>query len=501
MSSQPDRNRTNSAAFNRRRFLTLAACGAAGVTARSLAAAAARPNFILLLSDDQSWNGLSTPMHPTIAGSKSDFYRTPNLAKLAAKGMRFSDAYAPAPVCSPTRLSLQTGKSPAQTRMTKAAPVVSGPAYRMVPATNIRHIRADQTTIAMILRRAGYATAHYGKWHLGSGGPGKFGYDEHDGDTGNKDAAPFVDPNPVDIFGISKRTVAFMEKNVKAGKPFFAQLSHHALHYSENARKATVAACEKRPKGRTHHNVQAAAITEDLDAGVGVVLDAIDQLGIADRTYVIYMSDNGGGGGSSNRPLSGGKGSLLEGGIRVPLIVRGPGVKAGTFCDVPVVGHDLFPTFCELAGAKEPLPKGVEGGSIAVLLAGGGTGAVKRPREGLTFHFPHYQGRDFGPHSVIRLGRYKLIKLHETNDVRLFDLADDIGERRDLSKQMPDKAAELTRRLDAYLEEIGAGMPKPNPHYDPTQSPPTKPRRGDKPTKAGRGRGGKKGDRRKPRQQ
>ena len=155
-----------------------------------------RPNIILMLSDDRDWNGLSVAMHPEMANSKSDFHRTPNLEKFAAQGMRFSSAYAPAPVCSPTRISLQTGMKPAKLRWTKAAP--PEPGHRLIEAASRKAIRDDEITIAEVLKAAGYATAHYGKWHLSGGGPKKHGYDESDGDTGNRDADRFVDPNPVD---------------------------------------------------------------------------------------------------------------------------------------------------------------------------------------------------------------------------------------------------------------------------------------------------------------
>jgi arylsulfatase A-like enzyme len=168
--------------------------------------------------------------------------------------------------------------------------------------------------------------------------------------------------------------------------------------------------------------------------------------------------------------VRGGKGSLWEGGIRVPLIVRGPGVKANSFCHVPVVGYDLFPTFCELAGAKEALPPGLEGGSLAGLLRNAGAGEIRRPRRGLVFHFPHYQGTE-GPHSAIRVGNHKLIRFYETGQVRLFDLGKDLGEKHDLAKELPDKTAELIVLLDEHLTVLNAQMPTPNPTYDPTRKP------------------------------
>ena len=439
-----------------------------------------QPNFIFMLSDDQGWNGLSVPMHPDVAGSKGDIFHTPNLEKLAAQGMRFSSAYAPAPVCSPTRISIQTGKSPAQLHWTKAAPAVPG--RKLIEPRLIKDLSKDEATIGELLKRAGYLTAHYGKWHIAGGGPGAHGYEEHDGDTGNENAYKFTDPNPVDIFGMAERAAKFMESSKRANKPFYIQLSWNALHAAELANKATLAKYEKLA---TNNAKQAAtaAITEDLDSGVGKVLEAVEQLGLSENTYIIYMSDNGAGGGGRRGGLSGGKGSVWEGGIRVPLIVRGPNVGENSWCHVPVVGYDFLPTLCALAGvpAKE-LPRDIEGGDITSLLQNSGEGFVKRQREELVFHFPHYQSDD-GPHSAIRLGNLKLMLFYENDRVALFDLAKDIGERNDLAQQMPKDAQELKGRLDQYLTAINAQLPTPNPNFDPSQ--PVAPRKG--------GNNGKKG--------
>lgn len=443
--------------------------------------AAERPNIILMLSDDQGWNGLSVAMHPEVAASKGDIFHTPNLEKLAGQGMRFSSAYAPAPVCSPTRISIQTGKSPAQLHWTKAAPAV--PNQKLVEPKLIKDLSANETTIAELLKMAGYTTAHYGKWHIGGGGPGAHGYDEHDGDTGNENAFKFTDPNPVDIFGMAERAAAFMKKSQQANKPFYIQLSWNALHAPELAMKATQAKYEKLASENNSKKVATAAITEDLDTGIGKVLEAVDRLGLSKNTYVIYMSDNGSGGGGKRGGLSGGKGSVWEGGIRVPLIVRGPGIGANSWCDVPVVGYDWLPTFCAMAGiADKNVPKGVEGGDISGLLLNQGKGAVKRPRDELVFHFPHYQSDD-GPHSSIRLGNLKLIYFFEEDRVALFDLSKDIGERNDLSGRMPRETEMLKARLNQYLTSVNAQLPTKNSDYDPSRA--TSPRKGNK--------GGKKG--------
>ena len=230
-----------------------------------------QPNIIFMLSDDQGWTETSVQMHPDIPNSKSDIVETPNLLKLAKQGMRFSQAYAPAPVCSPTRLSLQTGKSPAQNQWTKASRSYSAAdGFKLIPPQSIRNIPDDELTIGELLQEAGYATAHYGKWHIAGGGPERHGYDESDGDTSNGDAAPHKGDNPVDIFGMGNRAAKFMQKNIKTDKPFFIQLSYHALHYPQNAKPATVAKYRKLMPNGDDRSVGRAAIGENLDEGIGL---------------------------------------------------------------------------------------------------------------------------------------------------------------------------------------------------------------------------------------
>ena len=459
--------------------------------APAIAFAADQPNIILMLSDDQGWSGLSVAMHPNHPGAKGTIFHTPNIERLASQGMRFSSGYAPASVCSPTRISLQTGRSPASLHWTKAAPAEAG--HKLTEPRLIKNIATNETTIGEILRDAGYATAHYGKWHIAGGGPEKHGYDESDGDTGNENAYQFKDPNPVDIFGMAERTEAFMAKCQKTGKPFFIQLSWNALHAAENALEATKAKYANVSAGNNAKQSSVAAITEDLDTGVGRVMESIDKLGLADTTYVIYMSDNGAGGGKRTG-LNGGKGTMWEGGIRVPFIVRGPGVNANSWCDVPVVGYDLYPTFCEWANVPAgKLPKTIEGGSIASLLANNGQGEVKRAREELVFHFPHYQSDD-GPHSAIRLGDLKLIHFYESDRDVLFDLSKDISEQNDLAAEQPRDAEMLKKRLMTYLQDVDAQFATPNPDYDPNAEPVSRKggKGGMKPTKPKGANGGRR---------
>jgi arylsulfatase A len=443
----------------------------------------ARPNIILLLSDDQGWSGLSTPMHPEHPGASSDRIRTPNIATLGRDGLRFSQAYSAAPVCSPSRVGIQTGKNPAALHWTKAArSVTPEDGYRLIPPVSARMLPDEEVTVGEVLRRAGYTTAHFGKWHLGGGGPGQHGYDVHDGDTSNQDAAPHKDPNPVDIFGMVERADAFIGKAAEEGRPFFAQLSFHALHYPENARAATLEAVEERGGWRNEKEMQRAAIAEDLDEGVGRLLAAIEARGLSESTIVIYTSDNGQGAGGRGALLSGGKGGLEEGGIRVPFLVRGPGVPQGAWCHEPIVGFDFLPTFAELAGVTEGLPRELEGTSFAQLLSNPDHSLARKPH-GLVFHFPHYQG-PAGPQSTIRVGDLKLVLSYETGETALYDLATDPGETRDLSAERARETQELKALLQDHLEHLGADLPRPNPRFEEGSDPPSRRERkarGDRP--------------------
>ena len=450
-------------------------CAFVGLFSAETVFTADRPNIVFMLSDDQAWNGTSVAMHPTLSESKGKTFNTPNLEKLAAQGIRFSQAYSPAPVCSSTRISLQTGKSPAQLHWTKAAPPVEG--MKLIEPKLIKNISDNEQTIAELLRSVGYATAHYGKWHIGGGGPGAHGYDEHDGDTGNENAFKFQDPNPVDIFGMAARAKDFMARAKQAKKPFYIQLSWNALHAAENASKAALAKYQKTMAGQNEKAIAVAAITEDLDRGVGAVLDAIDTLGLTDNTYVIYMSDNGAGGGDKKSGLRGGKGGVWEGGLRVPLIVRGPGIAANSWCHVPVVDYDFFPTFCRWAGVRnEALPATIEGGDISELLLGNARVEVQRKFPGLVFHFPHYQSDE--PQSSILIGSYKLVHLYESNTDQLFDLSKDWSERNDLAAKLPKETAEMRTQLESYLKEVKAQFPQINRDYDPNSAPPREEMRG-----------------------
>jgi len=429
------------------------------------------PNVILVLVDDLGWTGLSVTMDDRLPDARSDFYQTPRIAALARQGMRFSDAYSPGSMCTPSRAAILTGKTPAQLHMTTPGPRQRAQAWqKLQPPAHTTELPAGETTLAELLHTRGYATAHFGKWHLGRGNPGQHGFDEHDGSTGNGGNGALRDPNPKDVFGTTERATAFISKQAAKAKPFYCQISHYSLHEPVEALAASVQRFEKRPKGRRHANPEYAAMTYDLDTAVGRLLDHLDKLGIADQTYVIFMSDNGAGAKprspQTNAPLTSGKGSLHEGGIRVPLIVRGPNTKAGSTCRTPVTGCDLLPTICELAGVPN-VPKAVEGMSLVPLLRGKPDLPDGATRE-LVFHNPHYgRGPRQLPQSAIRVGDLKLLVNLESGNARLFDLRRDIGEANDLSARMPEKALELKQRLAARLDQIGAQLTTPNAAYDP----------------------------------
>ena len=431
--------------------------------------ARAQPNVVLILADDMSWVGTSVLMDPGRPDSKSDYHSTPALERLARDGMRFTDAYAPHPNCSPTRLAIQTGKSPSQLKMTDIINRNSGQFYEglpMVPPQHSNHIPHEETTIAELVKqhRPGYATGHFGKWHLGGGGPGRHGYDDHSGPTSNREGNSGV-PDPKRTVSVTTRALDFLRHRKLAAEPFFLQVSYYAVHLGVFAFDETVAEFDANPKGKRHKHPGHAAMTHELDDGVGRILDALDTLGLSDDTYVIFTSDNGSYHDqgqveiSTNAPLRGQKASTWEGGIRVPLLVRGPGIRAGSVSRVQVTGTDLYPTVAAMVRVQAELPAGIEGASLLGLLRSGGSGALSRRFGGLVWHFPHYQTlKGTTPMSSIRSGNWKLVKLYENGEVLLFDLSADLGERTDLSAKEPEVSQRLERQLAEYLEAVEAPM-------------------------------------------
>ena len=334
----------------------------------------------------------------------------------------------------------------------------------------------EETTIAEFIRtnvNEDYATAHFGKWHLEAGGPGRHGFDEHDGSTGNTGVSSnSEDPNPKDVFGITGRAISFMRSQVHSGRPFYMQLSHYANHVPLFSTNDTLAKYRAKEKGKRHTNPAYAAMSEDLDTSIGRLVESLEELGVADDTYVIYTSDNGRSMNldnpfTNNAPLREGKAWVCEGGIRVPFMVRGLGIAPGE-SSVPVIGWDLFPTFCAILKCAGELPQGIDGGNLLPVLLGKADD-VERPRgDALFWHFPHYLTmKGTTPQSAIRVGRFKLIKFHHFQKIRLFDLISDIGETTDVAQLYPKIAKSLEEQLTAYLADIDAGMPVRNTAYQP----------------------------------
>lgn len=448
-------------------------------------AALASPNFILILTDDLGWTCLSSRMDDQVPDSKSDYHETPNIDRLAREGMRFTNGYAPAAMCCPSRRSIQFGQTPLRQGF-KRFPSDYNPALH------------PRLTIPLMLKSVNpaYRTAHYGKWDLRAGlVPEQLGYDESDGDTGNhngdvsddkavKWTKVYINRDPKRTETLIARSISFVQRNHAAGTPFFLQLSTYAPHVDIECQKATYEKYLAKPKGRIHSVPGWAGMLQDLDTGIGRLLDEVDRLGLADNTYVILMSDNGGVAfippvknkmadpstypkPMRNYPLRGGKWDLFEGGLRVPFIVRGPGIKPGSECDVPVVGWDLLPTLADLAGYAKPLPADLDGGSFKELLLHGGKGTVKRPDgDALYFHryeYPKDRMNPAFPQSAIRVGDWKLLKVWKTNQLYLFNLKDDLGERTNLAAKYPAKAQALNARLMAYLTRVHAEVLQ---HFD-----------------------------------
>jgi arylsulfatase A-like enzyme len=440
------------------------------------ARAATPPNVVVIYGEGTGWAATSVQMDDTNPASKSTAVHTPNLEHLAASGMRFVHGYAPSPRCTPSRAAMLTGRSAAALHMTfvgdgkrdaAGGEIVDNSRRSITPVANLE-LPASETTIAELLKQGGYATAHFGKWHLGRVDPARHGFDESDGATGNGGPDNVADPNPKQALGMTERGIDFMTRQTKAGRPFYLQLSHYPSQPGGRGQGGG--------DGGDRKARDAASTADIVDQTVGQLLDAIDRLGLAASTYVLFTTDHGTPG--RNSPLSGGKGTVAEGGLRVPFFIRGPGVVPGSFSRTFVTQLDLFPTWAELARIQAPLPAGLEGGSLAGLLRDAGRGVVSRPREEFVVHFPHYDKDAQGPASAIFLGTMKLIRHDDTGTIQLFDLSRDIAERNDLASSKPGDTANLQQRLDAYLREVGAQMARPNPDFDPSAPAPAEERGG-----------------------
>src|SRR5215831_17092953 len=436
-------------------------------------AASPKTNIILILADDFGVRDLGC------YGGR--YFATPNIDRLAAEGVRFTNAYAACPVCSPTRASIMTGRYPVRTGVTDWIPGrKSDPAGPINTPLTATELKLSETTVAEALKPAGYHSASVGKWHLGGEGflPTDQGFDLNVG--GNHTGSPPRSPKPYfglfELPNLTAKEGEFLPElltdaathfiDANKANPFFLYFPHYSVHLPLGAPDQEVARHKAKADGR--YEPTYAAMVEAMDRSVGRVLDAVERAGIARNTLVAFFSDNGGlnyEGKSKNRitdnsPFRAGKGHLYEGGIREPLIMRLPGAtRPGAVIDTPVCSIDFLPTFCGLIGAKVGK---VDGVSLMPLLRGGGL-----PARPLFWHYPHYSNQGGEPGSVIRDSDWKLIEFHADGRRELFHLAHDPGEKVNLVVKRADVVKRLAARLDRWRKETGAIMPQKNPAADP----------------------------------
>lgn len=438
-------------------------------------AAAARPtteqppNIVLIMADDLGWMDLHC--------QGNQLLDTPHIDALATDGMRFTDAYAAAPVCTPTRAAMMTGQSPARLHITNHAPghpdvVPEGTHLRGAPWTT--YLGLEYVTIAERLKGAGYATGFIGKWHLsyrpGQDDEGPFeprlrpefqGYDLNVGGCSRGGPPSYFEPYRIPNIAprregdylperLADECIAFVKENRR--RPFFLTWWNYSVHYPIQAPESLV----EKYRGRSDvENPGYAAMIEGMDTAIGRLLSTLDELELTDKTLLIFTSDNGSLFG--NLPLKKNKGYLYEGGIRVPWIVRWPGVvEAGSTCSVPIISTDTYSTLLEVVGLKRDRALVSDGESIVPLLRQ--SGSFKRRT--LYFHYPNYAfHKQNRLASAVRHGDYKLIKFYADGSVELYNLASDIGENHNLASEQPDVARDLEQKLDAWLRETKAQMP------------------------------------------
>lgn len=435
-----------------------------------------RPNILLIMIDDLGWMDLHCQGNSRLS--------TPNIDGLAADGMRFTDAYAAAPVCSPTRAAVLTGLAPARLKITNHIPDqqrFTPQNAKLLPAKMLNHLPAERVTIAEKLKEAGYATGFFGKWHLagnripkkqGQGDlryyPQRQGFDINLGGTAMGGPFSFFDPYNLHNLPPKKKgqympdrfadeVIQFMTENRE--KPFLAFLWNYTVHWPMEAPQPLIDKYRKRTDlGRL--DPRYAAMIEALDQSIGRILKSLDELKLSNNTLVIFTSDNGAFGGvADNQPLRAAKGYLYEGGIRVPLIVRWPGVvEPRSLCHEAVISMDFFPTMLQAAGLEPDKRSSLDGESLIPLL----TQTGNLHRDAIYFHYPNYafhQGNRLG--GAIRQGKYKLIERFDDGSLELYNLRDDISEKRNLAEEMPDLSAKLLAKLKAWQKETGAAMPTP----------------------------------------
>jgi arylsulfatase A-like enzyme len=465
-------------------------------TAVSSLSAADRPNFIFFLVDDLGW--------ADIGAFGSTYHETPHIDRLAASGMKFTSGYAAASICSPTRASILTGRHPVRVNITDWIPGMSidrayNPRFQHIDDED--ELPLHEVTIAEVLKEAGYATFFAGKWHLGTTGnlPTDQGFDINIGghDRGSPPGgyySPWSNPhlkaakeNEYLTERLTAESIKFMQER-NTDEPFLLYLSYYNVHtpiqpyqkrvghYEEKAQKMfegeTPTLVERRGVSRARQdNPDYASMVAAVDDSVGEILASLNDLGLDENTVVIFFSDNGGlttlkgrVAPTSNLPLRSSKGWLYEGGIREPMIVRAPGVtQAGSVADTPVVSMDFFPTMLDLAGLPRRSDLHADGESLLPILRGQQTAQT----DPIVWHYPHYHGSTWTPGAAIRMGDWKLIEFYEFDEVELYNLSDDIGERNNLAASQPQKTEELRNTLLAWQQSMNARMPKPNPAFSP----------------------------------
>ena len=440
------------------------------------------PNVVLILIDDLGWADLGC--------YGSTFHETPHLDRLAAAGVRFTQAYAAAPLCSPTRAAILTGKHPARLHLTTYLPGhADRPDQKLLHPKIVQHLPLEEVTLAEALKAKGYRCGHIGKWHLGGEGflPEDQGFDLNVGGTAGGSPpggyfafqTPNLKPLEQDEYLTDRLTdeaERFIEDNRE--RPFFLYLCHFAVHIPLQGKRDLVEkyrakADPRKGLGQGQNNPLYAAMLESVDESVGRIVRKLDELGLSENTLLVFTSDNGGLAvkegantpATCNAPLRGAKGQLFEGGIRVPLIVRMPGtVPAGRVCDVPVTSTDWFPTILRACGVGRREGDPADGLDIMPLITGRGE---PPERAALFWHQPHYSNQGGTPTGAVRKGNFKLIEFFEDARVELYNLAEDAGENRDLAREMPAKRDELRTLLHEWRKLVHAQMPTPNPGYDP----------------------------------
>ncbi len=437
-----------------------------------------KPNVVVILADDLGWTDLGC------YGSK--YYETPHIDRLASEGMRFTSGYSCGPNCQPTRAAMASGQYCPRTGIYTVGSIerFNWRSRPLRPVDNVSDLALEKTTYAEALKQAEYVTGLFGKWHLGSGPyhPKHQGYDEAIVSMGRHfqfKTDPRADTSPEDYLAdfLTDRAVEFIDEH--HSEPFLLCVHHFAVHTPLEAKEPLIRHFREKPPADGHQNPTYAAMIASLDESVGRIIARLEELKLADKTLVIFTSDNGGVGGydregiqggeiTDNAPLRGGKGMLYEGGIRVPYIFRWSGrIAAGSICDVPINSVDLYPTLLELAGATPPENYPLDGTSYLELLLGG----EASQRNALYWHFPGYLGAGGGtwrttPASAVRIGDWKLMEFYEDGRLELYNLKEDRGEKSELSNRYPEKVKELHGRLARWREEIGARTPKPRTASD-----------------------------------